>query len=225
MTHEALLNHSELYSLLYSGNTSDAIQLFLEQSKKLHNASIRQIRFYLSAINQGIYNYILFHERISLHKCCYTNEELIHNCTYQNYLSLGKHILHAYGDCTEYLIEKHKNTHVKNAISYIHEHLSEPLTLTSVCEAISLNRCYLCDLFSKEVGMTFCEYVVKQRILLAKRLLLTTNLPMAMIAARCGFNNLSYFSTSFKKVEGVTPSVFLKQHCNSRGLTLQASQS
>lgn len=225
MTHEALLNHSELYSLLYCGNTTDAIQLFLEQSKKLHNASIRQIRFYLSSINQGMYHYILFHEGISLHNCCYKNEELIHDCTYQNYLSLGKHILRAYGDCTEYLIEKHKNTHIKHAISYIHEHLSEPLTLASLCEAISLNRCYLCDLFSKEVGMTFSEYVLRQRVLLAKRLLLTTNLPMTMIAARCGFNNLSYFSTSFKKVEGVTPSVFLKQNSKSRVLTLQASRS
>ncbi len=58
--------------------------------------------------------------------------------------------------------------------------------------------------------MTFSEYVLKRRITLAKKLLTTTSLPISGIAIQCGFQQPSYFCTSFKKVEGVSPSTFLK---------------
>ncbi len=212
MSIESLLNHSELFSLLYFGHSTEAKRLYKEKIKELNNRPIKQIRLFLSSLNIGMYHYVLNHEKVSLHKSCYDNEVLIAHCTFLNYSSLGDQILDSYIDSTEYLIEKHKNEHIKKAIAYIHEHLDNPLSLTKVCKAVSLNRCYLCDLFKKEVGMTFSEYVLNQRITLAKKLLMTTALPISGIAMRCGFQQPSYFCTSFKKVEGVSPSTFLKMN-------------
>ena len=212
MSLEDLLNHSELFSLLYYGHSVEANRLLKEELKKLKTSSLQEIRLFLSSLNLGMYQYILIHEKISLHKSCYENEKQIAHCTFQNYTSIGEDILNSYIYCKEYLVEKHKNNHIKNAIAYIHEHLAEPMTLSTVCKAISINNCYLCDLFRKEVGMTFSEYVLNRRITLAKKLLLTTNLTISQISIRCGFQQLSYFCTSFKKVEGVSPSTFQKNN-------------
>ena len=155
---EFLVNHHELYTLLYNGNLKSALSVFTEHCSQLEKIPLQQVRLYLSSLNHGIYNYILINE------------------------------------------------HIKKAIIYIHNHLGDNLSLQSVCEAINLNHCYLCDLFRREVHMTFSEYVLQQRISLAKQLLRNTNLSMSFIAMRCGFNTASYFCTCFKKVEGVTPS-------------------
>lgn len=203
---EFLVNHHELYTLLYNGNLKAALSIFNEHCKQLEQISLQQIRLYLSSLNHGIYNYILINEQISLHDCCIKNDQLLLQCSSANFTTIGENILINYSNCKEYLIEKHENEHIKKAIIYIHNHLGDNLSLQSVCEAINLNHCYLCDLFRREVHMTFSEYVLQQRISLAKQLLRNTNLSMSFIAMRCGFNTASYFCTCFKKVEGVTPS-------------------
>lgn len=203
---EFLVNHHELYTLIYNGNLKSALSVFFEHCTKLEQFSLQQIRLYLSSLNQGIYNYILINEQISLHDCCVKNDQLLIQCSSANFTTIGETILINYSNCKEYLIEKHENEHIKKAIIYIHNHLGDNLSLQSVCEAINLNHCYLCDLFRREVHMTFSEYVLQQRISLAKQLLRNTNLSLSFIAMRCGFNTASYFCTCFKKVEGVTPS-------------------
>lgn len=203
---EFLINHYELYTLLYNGNLNSTLSVFFEHCNQLEQFSLQQIRLYLSSLNQGIYNYILLNEKISLHDCCVQNDQLLLQCSSANFTTIGETILINYSNCKEYLIEKHENEHIKKAIIYIHNHLGDNLSLQSVCEAINLNHCYLCDLFRREVHMTFSEYVLQRRINLAKQLLRNTNLSMSFIAMRCGFNTASYFCTCFKKVEGVTPS-------------------
>lgn len=211
MTYEYLLNHGELFAYLYQGNLAEAYTFFKNRCDELGSLSLKQIRIFLTSINHGIYHHIIHQENIFLYQCCYENDMLIQECTYQNYLEVGKEIIFSYGQCTAYLIEKHQNEHIKKAVSYIHNHLSEPLTLPIICNAISLNECYFCNLFRKEVGMTFREYVLNQRIALAKKLLRQTDLPLSMVAAKCGFQQISYFCTSFKKVEGMTPLQYAKQ--------------
>ena len=59
-------------------------------------------------------------------------------------------------------------------------------------------------------GTTFSEFVVEQRLLLARRLLLHESArrrKISDIAFTVGFNDLSYFHRTFKKRFGVTPSV------------------
>lgn len=211
MTYENLLNNNELFSLLYRGNTSEACIQFEEKCKQLGTLSLRQIRLYLSSINHGMYHYLIHQENVALHQCCYENDLLIQDCTYQNYLAIGRQLIIAYGNCDTYLFEKYQNEHIKKAVSYIHNHLNDPITLPMLCKEVSLNQCYFCNLFRKEVGMTFREYLLTQRITLAKKLLQNTDLPLTIVAEKCGFNQLSYFCTSFKKAEGITPLAYSKQ--------------
>lgn len=200
-----LLNHQDIYTLLYHGDIDGAVRLFSCKAREsLYTPDKRHI--YLSSLNFGIYNYILFRENISLHDCCYENEKKIAGVTKDTLISVGSDIICSYGTDIRYMIEKHKNIHIKNAIYYIHSHISEQLTLKSVSHAVNITPSYLCQLFKKEVHLSFCDYIMSHRIKLAKELLNCTNYSIEDIAEQCGFKNCAYFSTCYKKAVGIPPS-------------------
>ncbi|WP_313131622.1 helix-turn-helix domain-containing protein [Anaerocolumna sp.] len=207
MGEEALYNHLEICTFVYNGNTLAAINSIKEKADLLKKGTSLQIKkAYLYSLNISIYNYILLNEKVSLHICCHKNEQFIDKFIYSHdLLDIGEKIIFAYGHCSEYLIEKHKNKHVKNAIAYIHSHLAEPLTLDKVCDSININPSYLSDIFRKQVKCTFSQYILKQRISLAKKLLMDSQFTVNLIAEKCGFTNQSYFCTCFRKEVGMTP--------------------
>lgn len=204
---EQLFNHLDICSLIYQGNTAGARSLFESTfSQYTHGKCISQIKMFLYSLNYGIYNYILIHEKISLHQCCNETYILISNCyNIEELYQMGLHIIDNYSRCQDYLIEKYSNPHIKKALYYIHQHLGEDLTLENVCQHIGINKCYFCTLFKTETGYTYSKYINKARIRLAHRLIKTTSLALDVIASQCGFNNYSYFCTTFKNLIGSPP--------------------
>lgn len=103
---------------------------------------------------------------------------------------------------------------VYNALAYVDENYAGKISLDGVAEHIFMNRSYFCQLFKKEVGMTFGEYLEYVRIENAKRLLSETNLSILSIAEQSGFNNQAYFTRVFKKATDITPMYYRKIHFN-----------
>lgn len=66
-------------------------------------------------------------------------------------------------------------------------------------------------LFRREFGLTPVEFIVRERLAEAKRLLRQPLTSVAEVCLRAGFNNLSYFQALFKKHEGITPGAYKKQ--------------
>ena len=200
-----IYNHLEIYQFLYDGNTSQAIKSFVQKTPSLEWTPFLR-NFYLSALNFGIYNYILINEHISLHECCMENERKIMMCSSDSFIDVGIDIISSYGSDSRYLIEKYTNPHIKAALLYIHQNLSEPLSLHTVSNAISLNPSYLSDLFKREAGINFNDYINLQRIKTAQKLLKNSSLSIQEISEQCGYKKFSYFSTCFKKITGQTAS-------------------
>lgn len=92
------------------------------------------------------------------------------------------------------------------ALTYIDEHYEGGLTLRQVAEHCHINTSYLGQIFRKETGKSFTDYVNELRIAQAKRLLLQPELKVYEIAERVGFTDYHYFLKIFKKVTGITPS-------------------
>ncbi len=97
---------------------------------------------------------------------------------------------------------------IESVLTYISEHYNEPISLQDVAESVYLSPSYFSRLFKTEVGMTFTEYLTKFRIDKSKTILRITSLPVEVIANNTGFSNLSYFSTTFKRIEGRTPTEY-----------------
>ena len=95
---------------------------------------------------------------------------------------------------------------LKNAMDYIDEHYADDaMTLGSVACEVRVSANYLSSVFSQNMRMTFTEYVTDKRMDKAKKLLRSTDLATAEIAAKVGYKDSHYFSFVFKKTQGVSP--------------------
>ncbi|GBF32550.1 two-component response regulator yesN [Desulfocucumis palustris] len=91
---------------------------------------------------------------------------------------------------------------------YIRENYSQELSLHTLAGMVHLNQAYLSRLFKQKTGISFTDFLTRVRLQEAKRLLLTTGQSIDEVAAAVGFKNNSYFTSVFKKREGINPSEF-----------------
>ncbi len=102
-------------------------------------------------------------------------------------------------------------SYIKITKQCIMEHLSDCITIEMLAKAVHLTPQYLCNLFKKETGITIFNYILDQRIDLAKRIIITNQqLPIPEIAEKCGFRDVNYFSNTFKKRVGISPVQYKK---------------
>jgi len=94
---------------------------------------------------------------------------------------------------------------VRQAMHYVETHMEEAISLQEVAGHVHLNGSYLSALFKEQCQMTFSEYVARRKLQKAKELLLKTNLPIAEIASRTGYQAVKYFNKVFKEYEGMSP--------------------
>lgn len=100
---------------------------------------------------------------------------------------------------------------IVHAKRFIHDHITEDLSLGQVAKTAHMSIFYFCKLFRKVTGMTFTEFVARTRIEKAKDLLLNPHLRISEIAFESGFQSLTHFNRVFKAVVGESPSAHRAQ--------------
>lgn len=88
---------------------------------------------------------------------------------------------------------------------YIAEHYRENIDRDTIAAIAFITPNYLSKCFRSEVGMNMREYINQLRIKESKRRLLSTDFSIGRIANDVGFENISYFSTVFRKQCGMSP--------------------
>lgn len=108
--------------------------------------------------------------------------------------------------------KKSHNTNLKDQVlSYIDANLADmDLSLTSLSLKFEVNAPYLSRFIKEQSGETFIDYVNKQRVQLAKKLMLETAETITEITQMVGFTNSNTFIRVFKRYEGITPGQFRK---------------
>lgn len=84
---------------------------------------------------------------------------------------------------------------------YVRKNLSEKITLSKMSKNLHCSTVTLTEAFRREFGMTIMEYVLAERMKLARRLLLTTA-SITEVARSCGYPDVEYFSKCFKRENG-----------------------
>lgn len=97
---------------------------------------------------------------------------------------------------------------VNSAIEYIDKHLTEKILIEEVCRNTGTNASTLNFKFRREFNMSIGQFITDMRIKKACRLLISTSYSVSEIASRCGFSDVYYFSNTFKKARGVSPSEY-----------------
>jgi len=88
---------------------------------------------------------------------------------------------------------------------YIDGHFNEPLTLQDLGKALHASPYYLSHAFKEASGYSPTQYLLRRRVGEAQNLLISTDLPMARIAERVGFETQNYFNLQFSKHVGMPP--------------------
>jgi len=100
---------------------------------------------------------------------------------------------------------------IRSAIEYIRNYFGSDITRLSIAEYVHLNESYFSELFNKEVGQSFSNYLTMVRIEAAKKLLINSELSISEISFKVGYSNQSYFAKLFKNITGRTPMQFKEQ--------------
>lgn len=104
--------------------------------------------------------------------------------------------------------EKSSTSIVGRAREYIKAHYQKDISLDDVSREVNISPYYFSKLFKEETGENFIEYVTAVRMEKAKELLENTNKSMKEICLEIGYADPNYFSRSFKKNLGVTPTEY-----------------
>ena len=128
--------------------------------------------------------------------------------------ALAVHLLRKY-NTTKVDVKNYHNglsrQEIKLVIDYIKANLEEKIGLDALAKITQTSPYYFSRLFKQSTGITPYQYVIQQRIELGKQLLKKEELPIAEIAMMCGFANQSSFTTTFRKLVGVTPKAYQKE--------------
>jgi AraC-like DNA-binding protein/ligand-binding sensor protein len=100
---------------------------------------------------------------------------------------------------------------IARAKKFIEEHHTEDLSLGQVAQAVHTSIFYFCKLFRKATGVPFTEFVSRTRIEKANNLLLNPNLRISEIAYEVGFQSLTHFNRTFKRIMGLSPTEYREQ--------------
>lgn len=109
-------------------------------------------------------------------------------------------------------LRQDSNPFIISLLQYIDKNYAQEMSLKTLSIKFKVNAAYLGQLFKNSTGELFSNYLNRIRIDKAKGMLAGTNMKIGDIAAKVGYNNVNYFSNLFKKMTGVYPTEYKKNH-------------
>ncbi len=111
---------------------------------------------------------------------------------------------------TENRVPTHRISY--QAILYMEEYLQNRIRASDVARALNMSHRTLSRIFKKETGVSITEKLHELRMNKACKLLRETELSVSEIAEATGFENIHYFSGTFKKTARISPKQFRERH-------------
>lgn len=102
------------------------------------------------------------------------------------------------------------DTKFNDVIVYINDNLRSEINSKLISKKFSYNESYLCRKFKEKTGLSITDYINICRIEYSQKLIYETSLSFSQIAENCGYCNVAYYSTLFKRYTGMTPTTWKK---------------
>lgn len=107
-------------------------------------------------------------------------------------------------ECTASLHNYQYNHQVDEILTYINNHICDPITMEQLSEEFFLSESYICRIFKSATGTTISKYITARRISIAKALL-NDGHSVGDAFEKSGFSDYSNFFKAFTKAVGVSP--------------------
>ncbi|WP_394866408.1 response regulator transcription factor [Paraclostridium bifermentans] len=195
-----LLNKDNKESLNY-------IESIFSKLKKDENLTVKQIKTKSIEVFLNVYNY--FNDSKIIKGLDLYLEKVINSVNLdQIQVELNNMIKHRQSKLEE--TDDSISPIILKLLRNIEKNYSKDLNLKEISETYNINSIYLGQLFQKETGILFSDYLNNFRVNKAKNLLVETSLKAAEIGELVGYANKNYFYRKFKDIVGITPSEWRK---------------
>lgn len=127
---------------------------------------------------------------------------------------LDRTLITPFGSSSDPLIPSSDEIRIKQALLYITEHYTEPISLEDIADSIHVSKSECCRCFKRMLKLSPFEYLMKYRVYESTRKLLDKDFSeksMSILAASVGFNNASYYNKLFKRYLNCTPTEYREQ--------------
>lgn len=98
-----------------------------------------------------------------------------------------------------------------HVVDYIKKNIRENMNLEELASQACMSKAHFLRTFKMELGQTPMDFVLKERLKLARQYLLIGGFQIQEVSVMSGFNNITYFIRAFKTEYGSTPKVFQRQ--------------
>ncbi len=109
------------------------------------------------------------------------------------------------------VVQSTKKQNLLEINNYLNEHFDERVTLDDLSSKFYVNKFYLTRIYKEQFGVSINTYLTQIRITKAKQLLRFSDDSIESIGENTGLGAITYFSRTFRKIEGITPSEYRKQ--------------
>lgn len=99
----------------------------------------------------------------------------------------------------------YEDLRIDKIISFLNKNYNRTVTLKEISSLAAMNPAAFCRYFKQKTGKTFIHYILEMRINFACKLLMMDSQNMTQISLICGYETISNFNKSFKKITGITP--------------------
>ena len=113
-------------------------------------------------------------------------------------------------------INQESDTLIDCILTFIEFNLEKQFAIDDLCRWYNTNRTTLMTEFKHITGKTINEFVIDKRISVSKKILEFTNISIEELSEKCGFSSQSYFTRTFKKKTGLSPTQYRNQALEKR---------
>lgn len=197
-----------------SGNEAEALRLLKQLMHLYASISSKGSEYIVMSVGELVYGIADDMEksgfgRIGIKKM----SELNYQMSMISLLEIQEFLESFIRDCckkvSENLLTNRSEVAVQRVQSFIEEQLNDrSFSIERVAERVHFSVSYIRQIFKEVTGESFNEYLIRKRMEKAGEYLRNTSMKIQDIAENCGYENQRYFTSSFKKFYGCTPTEF-----------------
>ena len=131
-------------------------------------------------------------------------------CTQKEILGCLNQLVASYNDALPSQVQT-SSILVKKTINYIEKNFADKVSLEEIASQFKVTPEYISHLFTKDMGISFSDYVKNYRIDMAKKLMRNSSDKIYQIGEKVGYRDPKYFNRVFKEVTGLSPKEYRKK--------------
>ncbi len=111
------------------------------------------------------------------------------------------------------------DSRVRRCKNYIYEHIYDKIVIKDIADSLYICPTYLSQIFKRSEGITIGEFILEEKIKLARNLLIYSTYSFSEIASNLSFSSQSHLGRQFKRITGMTLRVYRETYISNEAIS------